>query len=170
MVMRLSFLVVICAVAPLIAGCEVFYGVFRDAEDLPAPPNPDCVIEAMMTVDGVSNVKHHYVPDTQREATFHGIKYPDQHHVFSYEYDGISNALSYTTRYDGRTRYSHDFGCMNCTPTPEFIARVEHLHPVMKEIDRAIENRCKLTGLMQSIRETCRKVNCNAPVDKVDLR
>jgi hypothetical protein len=161
--MRLIILTAIGAMAPFIAGCESFYGITRYADRLPAPPNPECVTAAMTSVNGVGNVQHQFVPDTQRVATINGIKDPDQRHAFSYEYAGISNSLSYTERHDKTTRYDHDFGCKNCTATPEFVARVERLHPVMKEIDRAIESRCSITGMMKSIREICRKVDCDKP-------
>jgi hypothetical protein len=149
--MRLALL----GIASLLAGCDYIHGVVRTAPVLADPP-VKCIEEAIASVEGIRNVSYS-LEEGGRPLTLRGIEKADEVHRFWYEYHGVRSNVYFVKHHGGSAQYHHSYGCINCTPPQEVIDRI---YPAMLAIETALESRCDLVGLRQSVRESCTGVRC----------
>jgi hypothetical protein len=138
------------------AGCDMFYGILHKTQTFSPIPSDSCVVSAVQSIPGMSNVSSHLEAGGQ-PLTLHGIEKPDEIHRFSYEYYGVRSGFLYSVRYNGRAEFSHNYIYINRKPPQETIDR---LYPALRAVDSALESQCGLVGLVASIREQCLGVRC----------
>jgi hypothetical protein len=143
-------------VAMSCSSCDIFYGVFHSAQDVSPVPSDLCVVNAITTIPGITNVSSR-VDAGSRPLTLHGVEKPDEVHRFFYEYHGIHSSFFISVSYQGRANYFHDFIEINRKPPQDVI---DQLHPVFNEVDRALQSQCGMTNLALKVHETCRGVRC----------
>jgi hypothetical protein len=148
----LAFLVILCSVS----ACDTVRGVTRASDSFGSPPETNCVVEAVRSIKGISNVTYERELGG-RPLTAHGIETPDVVHRYWYEYEGLRNNFYFTVKYDGTAELVHGYVCLNCTPPQE---EIDKIYPAILAIEDALEANCSLEGLRSNVREYCVGVRC----------
>jgi hypothetical protein len=145
--------------ALIITGCDVLYGVKRDAP-LQSLPKLDCVQGVIERTLGIESVK--YRKDEAGTAlTISGLKTPAST-SYSYVYKGAEGShiigdLQVLERYDGTITISQNLRDLNRKPPQEDI---DATRPVMILIEQRLEAECGVTNLAGNIKEYCKGVEC----------
>jgi len=140
----------------LVVGCDYIHGVSRVSTDFTPYPGSNCVVDAVKSIDGMSNV-FYQKESGGRRLTLHGMEKPDEIHRFWYEYKGLRNNFYFLVDYKGHVQLHHSFGCLDCTPPQE---QVDKIYPAILAVEEALESRCGITGLRSNIKEYCSGVHC----------
>jgi hypothetical protein len=150
-------LTMIPALAFTLVGCDFIYGVSRSTPDtLQSVPDISCVTAVLPTIPGVTDVAY----ETElggRPLTWHGVEKPNQLHRFRYKYNGLFGNFFFETNFKGHTAFYHSYLMMNRRP-PQ--SDIDQIHPVMLQIESAIEAQCDVSNLRRTIRERCQGVSC----------
>jgi hypothetical protein len=148
-------LVYLSAIA--LVGCDSINGVSRHA-DLRGLPDTTCVETVIRTSPGVDYMRYDVRPGG-RPLTWSGIQKPTE--VQTFIYTGTSakiwGALQLEKDYKGRVVLDQNHVEINHLPDPDVIAATR---PVMRHIELALAQRCALSELPASVKETCVKVAC----------
>ena len=144
-------------VALALSGCDSLYGVRRSAP-IQTEPDVRCIERVIRSAPGVVTVQHQQEEDG-RPLTWSGIQAPTIVHTFIYQGpENIWGALQYTKDYKGSLKYSQVLVRLNRPPPQE---RVTATRPVMRYIERGIDERCGMKGLSSiNVTEWCAKVSC----------
>lgn len=149
--------VIVTLVSLCLAGCDVFYGLFRSAQGLTVAPQDKCVVTVLQSIPDVTNVAAQPVRNGSRPLTLHGIEKPDQEYYYSYEYRGVRHGLVFAKSYKGIVYYSSSLIYINSKPPQELIDKIR---PILGPIEKALETQCGVTELTSKVTESCRGVKC----------
>jgi hypothetical protein len=138
-----------------LCACDILYGVKRRAE-LAQAPSFDCVRSVIASTPGIERVEYR-AWEGSRPLTLSGLERADRIHTFVYRGDGVSGAVQFVIDYKGEVRFSDTLLLLHEKPSQTDIDRTR---PVMQAIEAGLEARCNLGGLVSSIREFCRGVEC----------
>ena len=141
-------IVVILIATATLCGCEVFNGVVRESAEFDQTPPTTCVINAISSIPGVTNVTYH---DESR------IEEKDLIQSYNYKYEELEGSLWIVIQNDGHATLYDRFGCLNCKLSQ---AEVNRIYPAILEIEHALEVQCGMVGLQSKMREYCRGVTC----------
>jgi hypothetical protein len=151
----------------IITGCDVMYGTLRKAP-LPSVPSLDCVQRVVESTPGIIKVNYSH-DEAGTAVTLSGLKSPASI-TYNYFYRGeedthIIGVLQIHKDYRGIVSLSQNLFDINKKP-PQ--SDIDASRPVMAHIEQHLESECGMTGLVASIKETCRGVTCSpiAPHDK----
>jgi hypothetical protein len=153
--MKAGLLPLICTV--LLSGCDIFYGVYREAP-LSSRPNLDCVRDAIEKTPGVAEVQYRH----HEGGTTLTFKSPASI-ADSYLYRGpvgshVLGALQIHWNYPGNVVFTDTLQDINRKPPQE---DVDHSRPVMKLVEQRLESECEMSGLTSKVKETCLGVQCS---------
>jgi hypothetical protein len=146
----------ILIVTATLCGCEVFQGVIRESAEYDHTPQTTCVMNAISTVPGITNVAYH-AKSGGRPITMHGIEKADLIQLYDYKYEGLKGSLWIVLRYDGHATLQDSFGCLNCRLSQ---SEVNRIYPAILQIEHALEAQCGMVGLRKKMHEYCRGVTC----------
>jgi len=136
-------------------ACDYAHGIRRMAM-LTEFPSKACIESAIRSVDGIEDVRYQESQGSL-PLTLTGIKPRDNVYHFIYSVNGIGAAMSIITNYKGEIQYSQNHMAMNSTPPQQDVDRIRS---IMVQIEHALETRCGVRSLSESIEEICPGVSC----------
>lgn len=136
------------------SGCDSLYGVRRDA-NIEADVQPDCVRHVVETTAGVTTLK--YTASHEGKGLFHPTPW-----VYNFNFAGspdsnILGNLQIIKEYDGKLSYHDSLMMINQKPLQRWI---DATRPVMRSIEERLALQCGVTGMPDSVKETCTGVVC----------
>ena len=139
----------------LLFGCESFSGISHYANRINTNSSPQCVKEALVSINGISNVVYQEFKGGS-PITVHGIEKADKIFGYSYKYNGLNAGFSFRVDYKNSIEFSQEhLKINNDIPQDE----IDTLRPVMFAIEKAIEEKCGV-NLISNIKEKCSSVKC----------
>jgi hypothetical protein len=141
----------------LCVGCDPIYGVRHSAIGIGRVPADSCVVDALKTIPGITDVTSTDEDSKSEPLTLHGVEKPDQLHRFFYRYQGVADNLFLAVSYNGKTSYEHAFLTMGRRPPQEIVDR---LYPSFKLVDLALESQCGVSDVGGVVKESCMGVRC----------
>jgi hypothetical protein len=138
-----------------LVACDFEYGVTRQAKLVRLPP-ADCVRSAIESTPGIESVRYS-TSEGSRTITLTGLKPADQVHSFVYRGEGVEGVLQLVANYKGEVHFSDVLVGINRKP-PQVL--VDQTRRMMSTLETGLEARCNVSGLVASIRESCRGVEC----------
>ena len=155
---RFAGLAIVAAMATLsLVACDTYSGVTRSAE-VSHLPSAECVVHALESIPGVTNVRHE-LDQGEEAVTWSGIQSPDAIHSYFYDFEGLHGHLYFTQDYEGRVEFYQAYGRLNATPPQE---EIDTIYPVMRALEKQLEQDCGLIGLTLSVVEGCQGVRGSA--------
>ena len=140
-----------------LVGCDYIHGVSRVSPEFQPYPRTECVLEAVKSIEGMSDVSYREESGS-RPLTLRGVEKHDEIHRFWYQYKGLRNNFYFRVSYNGNTQLFHGYGCFNCTPPQEDVDRI---YPAIIAVEQALETQCGISGLARSTKEFCSGVKCS---------
>jgi hypothetical protein len=142
-----------------LAGCDILYGVGREAP-LDTKPELACVEGTIRATPGIAEVK--FESDHNGKGLFHPVPW-----TYSYFYRGkdgsnVVGDLQIVETHDGAVMMHQSLWSMNAPPPQSWI---DATRPVMRAIEIGLAEQCGVRGLPSRIKETCDGVRC-LPLDQ----
>jgi hypothetical protein len=155
--MRLAIWLFVFLSTMALTGCpRKTNSVSRESTEFSQPPSATCISKALASVRGITGVKYNFEYGG-RELTLSGIQKPDEIHRYSYELgSGMLTVLYFVVGYNNRTTIHNALMCADCGHES-----FKALHPLMLQIENAMEHQCSLPDLSESAKEYCSGTGCD---------
>ncbi len=146
---RARFFVAALALLGALAGCiDQIYGIRRAAE-VSEQPSLECIEAAIRSVDGIEDVRHE-ARQGGRTLTLTGLRPGDELYYFAYTSGEVGATLLVTIDHEGNVTLDQHKVSVN-RPVPR--EELEAVRPLMIRIEAAIEERCGVPHLTESVKE-----------------
>lgn len=153
-----------CLVTTLLTGCEILYGVSRQAP-LTALPDLTCVEAVIKEAPGVQKTDYKTGSGVQL-FTWSGNPKPAPPYTYIYHYEGSSpeiyGHLEITDHTKGRIELQQSLMRLNRPLDPAVVVATRH---VMQHIELQLAARCGVDGLPGNVTESCVRTDCPTLTD-----
>ena len=144
---------VVC-IALVLSGCDIFYGVTRNAT-LGTDIQIDCVHHVIETTPGVEKLD--YAALHTGKGLFHPTPWTYNFSFAGNPKSNIVGSVQIYKEYDGGLSYHDSLIMINQKPPQAWI---DATRPVMLEIEKQLAIQCGATDLPTNVKETCQGVVC----------